>query len=411
MSPPIARRTRRSGQTWWGRAWVEAMEQRARLDPNRLPRGRSYARQGAVGELTFKAGEVRAPVQGRRRSPYNARVRVVRFTEQEWDQVLAAISAQLGHTAAMLDGELPPEAAADVTGAGLDLLPGPGDLGLSCSCPDDADPCKHAAALCYLIADGLDADPFLLFLLRGRSRTEVLDGLRDRRRAAMSGRAGRPSSAVPTAFWPEDDAGVDAREALAGQPADGVPLAPTPPARPGYPPRSVADPGAPHADLRDDVASLAADAALRAWRLAVGLDQTTGLELDAEADLARRAEAAFGTAQFDLLAARCGVPGRDLARQALAWRFGGADGLAVLQTDWDPSDEVAGVDHLLDAARAQVRLLTGVPPRRTRSRLTSAGIQLRLGRNLLWYPYLRSSGQWDPAGPPSNDPGVALQSC
>ncbi|MFN0283270.1 MAG: SWIM zinc finger family protein, partial [Kineosporiaceae bacterium] len=181
MTPPAAPTgSHRPGRTWWGRAWVEAMEHRARLDPNRLPRGRSYAKQGAVGELTFGPGEVRAPVQGRRRAPYDARVRVVRYTAQEWDQALAAIAAQLGHTAAMLDGELPPEAAADVAGAGLNLLPGPGDLALRCSCPDDADPCKHAAAVCYLVADALDGDPFLVFLLRGRTREEVLDALRAR---------------------------------------------------------------------------------------------------------------------------------------------------------------------------------------------------------------------------------------
>lgn len=385
------------------------MERRARLDPNRLPRGRSYARQGAVGELMFAPGEVRAPVQGRRRTPYNARVRVVRYTGEEWERALAAISAQLGHTAAMLDGELPPEAAADVTSTGLDLLPGPGDLALSCSCPDDADPCKHAAALCYLIADALDTDPFLVFLLRGRSREDVLGALRDRRRPRPPGGAARRMSPNPTAAWPEDDEGVDARSALARPWAGSVPPAPPPPVRPGRPPRLSTDPGTRQAHLRDDVTALAADAVARAWRLSVGLDRTTGLELDAETDLARRAEAAFGTEQFQVLVQRCGVPGRDLARRALAWRHGGAQGLTVLQTEWDPLQEAAGVHGLLAEAREQMRQLTGVPPRLTRNRLSSAGLQLRLGRDLLWYPYLRANGRWDPAGPPSPDPGTALQ--
>ena len=57
------------GHTWWGRAWVDALEQRARLDPNRLPRGRDYAREGAVGELVLAPGEARAQVQGRRVEP------------------------------------------------------------------------------------------------------------------------------------------------------------------------------------------------------------------------------------------------------------------------------------------------------------------------------------------------------
>ncbi|MGH3193249.1 MAG: hypothetical protein ACRDOL_39565, partial [Streptosporangiaceae bacterium] len=93
------------GRTWWGRAWLEALEQRARLDPNRLPRGRGYARSGAVGELVLAPGEARARVQGRKTEPYEVRIRVRQFTDDEWDRVLEAISARLGHAAALLDGE------------------------------------------------------------------------------------------------------------------------------------------------------------------------------------------------------------------------------------------------------------------------------------------------------------------
>ena len=170
------------GHTWWGRAWLDALEQRAKLDPNRLPRGQDYARTGAVGDLVLAPGEARARVQGRRSQPYETRIRVRQFTEQEWDRVLDSVSAQLGRAAALLDGELPPEVADDVTAAGLDLLPGPGEVGPRCNCPDDADPCKHAAAVCYQVAGALDADPFALLLLRGRTRGEVLSGLRTRRR-------------------------------------------------------------------------------------------------------------------------------------------------------------------------------------------------------------------------------------
>jgi uncharacterized Zn finger protein len=80
------------GHTWWGRAWVDALEQRARLDPNRLPRGRDYARSGSVGELVLAPGEVRAQVQGRKSVPYQVRIRVRRFADDEWDRVLEAIS-------------------------------------------------------------------------------------------------------------------------------------------------------------------------------------------------------------------------------------------------------------------------------------------------------------------------------
>src|SRR5207237_274712 len=114
------------------------------------------------------------------------------FADDEWDRVLEAIAARLGHAAALLDGELPPEIADDAAGAGLDLLPGGGEVGPRCDCPDDADPCKHSAAACYLIADALDADPFALFLLRGRTRHQGPAGIRARASGGSAAVAPRP---------------------------------------------------------------------------------------------------------------------------------------------------------------------------------------------------------------------------
>ncbi|MBO0805413.1 MAG: SWIM zinc finger family protein, partial [Nocardiopsaceae bacterium] len=252
------------GRTWWGRAWVRALEQRAQLDPNRLPRGREYARSGAVGELAVAPGEARAQVQGRKTEPYRVRVRVRQFTDDQWDQVLTAISARLGHAAALLDGELPPEVADDVASTGLDLLPGGGEIGPRCDCPDDADPCKHSAAACYLVSDALDADPFVLLLLRGRSRDQVLAGVRSRRRGArhddplaphpVVGQAQASGGAAVPDESPADgapagraaeDAGVDARSAFAASARRAeVPVPPLPPARPGQPVALPVDPPA-----------------------------------------------------------------------------------------------------------------------------------------------------------------------
>jgi uncharacterized Zn finger protein len=309
------------GRTWWGAAWVEALEQRARLDPNRLPRGRDYARSGAVGELTLAPGEARAQVQGRKTEPYEVRIRVRRFTDEEWDRVLTAISARLGHAAALLDGELPPEIAEDAAGAGLDLLPGGGEIGPRCGCPDDADPCKHSAAACYLVADALDADPFVLLLLRGRTRDQVLAGVRTRRRGAPGE---THAGARATGRAAHDDEGVDARAAFdAPVPLTEIPAPPLPPARPGQPAALPVDPPAWRAGLGSDLLELAADAAARAWETAVGLSADAGLGLSADADLARRAARALGTPAFGPIAARSGIGGRELARQALAWRHGG----------------------------------------------------------------------------------------
>lgn len=415
------------GHTWWGQAWVDALEQRARLDPNRLPRGRDYAREGAVGELVLAPGEARAQVQGRRMSPYDVRVRVRRFTDDEWDQVLDAICAQLGRAAAMLDGDLPTQVAGDVAAAGLDLLPGAGEVGPRCTCPDDADPCKHSAAVCYLVADALDTDPFTVLLLRGRTRGEVLAGLRARRRGlaaaqpAASGRGGAggvaraldggaAGGALDGARQAPADPGMDARAALLSGATPGpVPVPPLPAARPGHPAALPMDPPAWRTGLRDDLLALAADAARRAWELAVGLTPDAGLSLDPESDLARRAEHALGTPAFAAVAANSGISGQELARQALAWRYGATSGLEVLRDEWHPDAEAAGAAELMKAARTALHDAAGAPARVTRNRVTAGRLQLRLGRDLLWYPYTRSADAWEPAGPPQPEPARATE--
>jgi uncharacterized Zn finger protein len=398
------------GRTWWGRAWLEALEQRARLDPDRLPRGRDYARSGTVGELTLAPGEARARVQGRKTEPYEVRIRVRRFTDEEWDRVLAAISARLGHAAALLDGELPPEIARDAAAAGLDLLPGGGELGPRCTCPDDADPCKHSAAACYLITDALDADPFALFLLRGRTQDQVLAGIRARRRSAPSGPVVQPGITSGDQADAGADEGVDARTAF-GAPESALPIpsVPLPPQRPGTPAALPVDPPPWRAGLREDLVELAADAASRAWEMSVGLSADAGLSLDADADLARRAARALGAHTFGALVARSGVGERELARQALAWRQGGPAGLDSLRAEWDPTADDPDAARLLSAARAALRAKTGAARAAVQGNQVTAGrLQLRLGRDLRWYPYARSSDGWEPSGVPDVDPARAL---
>jgi len=390
------RRRRGFGLTWWGEAWVTALEERARLDPNRLPRGRSYARGGTVGELTIAPGEVRAAVQGRRVRPYQVRVRVRVLEATEWDRVLDAIAAQLGHAAALLDGELLPEVADDVRSAGTDLLPGPGELQPRCSCPDWADPCKHAAAVCYLVAGALDADPFSLLLLRGRRRDEVLAALRARRRSA------KVTMAHPSHSQPAADPGVDAREAYQRSLAS-LPAPPLPPQRPGQPAVLPVDPP-PDAGLRpEELAALAADAAVRAFQLATGSGDG-GLSLDLEADLARRAAGFLGTGRgLAALAASAGMPSRELLAWAATWQQAGRGGLDAFRTTWQPA--------ATDLAEGRAALERSAGPgavRAWRNRLTRGRLQLRLGADGLWYRFGRSGGDWVLDGPPSPEPDALL---
>jgi len=387
---PRAKGRRAFGETWWGAAWVDALEQRARLDANRLPRGRTYARSGAVGELTLAPGEILASVQGSRRTPYKVRVRVRAFDPPEWERLLDALAAEIGHTAALLDGELPPGVADDVRGAGLDLLPGPGELQPRCSCPDWADPCKHSAAVCYLVADALDADPFGVLLLRGRGRDEVLAALRARRHVGDAPGAARGDR-------PARDGGVPAREAWSREPGP-LPVAPHVPRHAGRPTVLAADPPAGSGIDADALRSLAADAAARALALLHGAT-ASGLELDAAQDLARRAAAALPTGDsttepraLSELASRAEMPARELLRRALAYRDGGAEGLALLDGSWDPGADAVAAGKALLGEGAVAR----------RNRVTLGERQIRLGRDGLWYPYRKErSGGWSPDGAPT----------
>lgn len=381
------------GVTWWGRAWVDALEHRAQLDPNRLPRGRTYARSGAVDVLTIAPGEITADVQGSRRTPYAVRVRVRAWSDDEWELVLDAMAREIGHTAALLDGELPPAVADDARATGLDLLPGPGEVQPRCTCPDWADPCKHAAAVCYLVADELDADPFALLALRGRRRDEVLAALRSRRGMGTPPPAGDEQGSAPR------DPGIPAREVWSREPLP-LPVLPLPPSRPGLP--TVLGVDAPLGTGLDTAALrlLAADAAARALDLALGAP-AGGLELTQEEDMARWAAAALGAADgvagIDLgtLAGRAGVRPRDLLRRALAWRHGGPGCLAVLDASWDAGPE----------ALARGRALLGPGATGRRNRLTLGERQLRLGHDGRWYPFVKRGPAWDPDGPPIDDAG------
>jgi hypothetical protein len=181
-----------------------------------------------------------------------------------------------------------------------------------------------------------------------------------------------------------------------------------PPSRPGHPAPLPVDPPSSRGGLREDLVALASDAATRAWELAVGLSSDGGLGLDADADLARRAARALGTPAFATLGARCQADGRDLARTGLAWRYGGTAGLGLLNTEWDPATDAPDAADLLKAAQVALEDATGQSATITRNRVAAGRAQLRLGHDLLWYPYAMPEDDWEPAGPPHPDPVRAV---
>lgn len=209
------------GQNWWASRWIEAMEKL--VDPGRLQRGRSYARQGQVLTLNETPRGVEAKVQGSRPQPYKVTIQVTPLTGAQWDQVTAALSEQALFTAQLLAGEMPANIEDAFNAAGVSLFPNTaGDLFTECSCPDWANPCKHVAATHYILGERFDDDPFLLFRMRGRSQEQILQDLRARR----SGQA-EPEPEIPAAAPAERAPALeDAIEHFweAGEPLDSFPL-------------------------------------------------------------------------------------------------------------------------------------------------------------------------------------------
>jgi uncharacterized Zn finger protein len=171
------------GLTWWGQRWIAALEALGRTYANRLPRGRAYASDGSVTNLTIAPGLVTARVAGSRPSPYRISMQIPVFTGAEWTAAAYALARQLRQVAALLDGRMPEDLDETLDAVGLSLFPTARELTTTCSCPDVANPCKHVAAVHYRLAQTFDADPFLLPALRGRDRAAMLAELR----AARSG--------------------------------------------------------------------------------------------------------------------------------------------------------------------------------------------------------------------------------
>jgi uncharacterized Zn finger protein len=163
-------------QTWWSRRFTEVLEDIGL--GGRMQRGRTYARKGQVISLEVKAGAVTALVQGSRVRPYRVRVGVSAFGKPEWARLERALAASAWYSAKLLSGEMPDDIEEVFAAEGLSLFPAAADeLSMDCSCPDWEVPCKHIAAVFYLLAESFDDDPFKILAWRGRDRDDLLANL------------------------------------------------------------------------------------------------------------------------------------------------------------------------------------------------------------------------------------------
>ncbi|MGR6540018.1 SWIM zinc finger family protein [Streptomyces rochei] len=389
-------------RSWWGRAWLKALEDAA-MDAAQVKTGRRLARAGAVGAVSVRPGRITAVVRDRDGTTHRADVLLERLSDTQWDRFLDLAIERSGHVAALLDHDMPPHLVEDAASAGIDLLPGLGDLEPECDC-GAWDHCGHTAALCYQVAGLLDQDPFVLLLMRGRAESAVLDAL-------QSHGGARAEEVVP---HPD---GVDAAEAYA---VGGLlPPLPAPPGlreEPGTP-LSLDTGTAPPPDVDPEALGfLAHRAAAEAHRLLAealreGHDrQAVAAGPDASQDAVRLAAADPEPDVVRRLAEGSGRTPESLAAAVRAWRLGGPAALSVLEEEWTvEGDALARARAALESAWDEDER----PSLRARANhwtVVGAPHQLRLDRDGRWWPYREEHGSWVPAGGAAQDPATALAS-
>ena len=360
---PAVRGTGKFARTWWGREWIAGLEDSA-LDEAQLRVGRRLARGGHVGAITVSPGRLSALVQDPGDdTAYQTVVRVPVLSDAEWDRFAAQVRAEAGHIAALLDGEMPAALAEAASAVEVGLLPGIGDFDSECGCPGWEMPCRHAAAVAYQAAWLLDADPFVLLLIRGRGREFLVESSE------------------------QDPVGVRASVAFAEQ-ARSLPEPPEVPSEELVPLSVPAGPGIDPEAL----ALLAADAAVRARAMLAGEFQVLP-----QADDVVRFAAVHPRSVSRLRTARA-----DLDRAVAAWRQGGLTGLRVLDTSWRAPQAA------LARARDAVASVSESQAEVSANRLTLGHAQLRYGRDGRWYPYRSQNGEWWPSGMSDPDASAAL---
>lgn len=195
----MPKQTKQPGESWWAQRWLGNLESFGWEYHSRLTRGRSYARGGHVLQAEVRAGAVTAQVWGSAPRPYRVQIRLQPLSNDVWDRAVAALAEQAAYVAKLLAGEMPQEIEQIFAAAGAHLFPQtPGEIESSCTCPDWASPCKHVAAVHYVLASNLDAQPFLLFQLRGRTAEQITAALRGRW-ADEVGSAGESTEQEPAA--------------------------------------------------------------------------------------------------------------------------------------------------------------------------------------------------------------------
>jgi len=170
---PVIVQGRTLAKTWWGKAWNDNLTKYADFE-NRVGRGRSYLRHGAVLDLKIKEGEVAALVQGGDYEPYEIQIAIQKISKSTWKDIKSSCVGKIESLQELLHGKFPKDLADIFTSKNSGLFPAPKAINFSCSCPDWASMCKHVAAVLYGIGTRFDDDPMLFFKLRGVDGNELV---------------------------------------------------------------------------------------------------------------------------------------------------------------------------------------------------------------------------------------------
>ena len=218
---PVVLESNAIARTWWGKAWNKNLERYADYS-NRIGRGRSYVRHGAVLDLQIGCGEVNALVQGSRSKPYSVCIKIKTLAEAIWCQIGEACGNKLDSIEELLAGRFPKDLGEIFTAQGKGMFPSPKEIQLACSCPDWATMCKHVAAVLYGIGARLDEDPKLFFTLRKVemetliARTVKVEAKKLKSKAGIKSRRVLEDSEISDVFGIEIDAEFISPNALAG---------------------------------------------------------------------------------------------------------------------------------------------------------------------------------------------------
>lgn len=389
-------------ESWWGQAWLKALDDNA-LEARQVRAGRRLARGGAVGAISVRPGRITAVVRDGDGTQYRADVLVQELDEASWDRFLDMAAQRAGHVAALLAYDMPGALVEDAASAGVELLPGVGDLEAECGC-GEWDHCAHTAALATQLGRVLDGDPFTLFLLRGRSAPRLLAELE--RRGTQEDR--EPDEAASGAN------GVPARDAYAmGAILPPLPEDPPLPGEAGPPPSYETEVPAPEGVDSSALEVLASGAAAEALALLTDApapargDHPSPWGHPLPADAVRLAATRPPTAIARRLAEGTGRTPEQLALAVRAWGLGGAEALAVLEDENRLGPEESRRARAAVAAAWEEPDRPALREQGDRWTAQDPGVQIRGGLDGRWWPYRWEEGSWAPAGPSATDPGTA----